>query len=134
MPWCVLPSGRPIVYSNAKAKRVTRRARSGNKFQAWELSYQGRNPWREHVYGGLLVENAIQALCRDLLADALVRCEAAGLEPVGHVHDEAICEVSRGLGAEALDEMRNIMSTTAPRWARGLPIRLDGFHAVRYRK
>ena len=132
--WCVLPSGRPIVYADARAKRVQRKAKNGNKFQAWDLSYQGRSPWREHVYGGLLVENAIQALCRDLLADALVRCEAAGLDPVLHVHDELVCEVDRGLGEEALAEMRHIMAETAPRWSKGLPIRLDGFAAERYRK
>jgi DNA polymerase bacteriophage-type len=132
--WCVLPSGRPIVYCDARAKRVQRRAKNGNTFQAWDLSYQGRSPWREHVYGGLLTENAVQAFCRDLLADALVRCEAAGLDPVGHVHDEAIGEVDKGLGAEGLEEMRHIMGETAPRWAKGLPIRLDGFHSERYRK
>ncbi len=132
--WCVLPSGRPIVYSNATARRVTRKGKNGNSFEAWDLSYQGRSPWREHVYGGLLVENAVQAFCRDLLADALVRCEDAGLDPVLHVHDEAVCEVDLGLGAEALEEMRAIMGERAPRWARGLPIRLDGFHWTRYRK
>jgi DNA polymerase len=131
--WCVLPGGRPVVYADARAKRETRTSRSGNKFQAVALSYQGRSPWREHVYGGLLVENAVQALCRDLLADALVRSEDAGLDPVLHVHDELVCEVTLGLGAEALEEMREIMSTP-PSWARGLPIRLDGFHWVRYRK
>lgn len=131
--WCVLPSGRPIVYPNVRAKRGQRRAKNGRTFQAWDISYQGRR-FREHVYGGLLVENGVQAFCRDLLADALVRCEEAGLDPVLHVHDENVCEVDDGLGAEALDEMRDIMGTKAPRWSRGLPIRLDGFHSRRYRK
>jgi DNA polymerase len=130
--WCVLPSGRPIVYTNATAKPGTRATKQGRSFKVLALSYQGRR-FREHVYGGLLVENATQALCRDLLADALVRCEEAGLDPVGHVHDEGICEVDAPLGAEGLEAMREIMSD-APQWARGLPIRLDGFHSVHYRK
>lgn len=130
--WCVLPSGRPIVYSNARAKRVQRKAKNGRTFTAWDLSYQGRR-WRERVYGGLLVENAVQAFCRDLLADALVRTEEAGLDPVLHVHDELVCEVREDLGAEGLEAMREIMADP-PRWARGLPIRLDGFHSERYRK
>jgi DNA polymerase len=132
--WCVLPSGRPIVYSNVRVKRVQRRAKNGRSFTAWDMTYQGRSPWPDRVYGGLLVENAVQAFCRDLLADALVRFEEAGLDPVGHVHDEGICEVDLGLGAEGLAAMREIMGEGAPRWARGLPIRLDGFHSVRYRK
>jgi DNA polymerase len=130
--WCVLPSGRPIVYTNATVKPGTRKTKDGRSCKVQGLSYQGRR-FREHVYGGLLVENATQALCRDLLADALVRCEDAGLDPVGHVHDEGICEVDFKLGAEGLEAMREIMSSP-PRWARGLPIRLDGFHSVRYRK
>lgn len=130
--WCVLPSGRPIVYANARAKRVTRTTKDGRKFQAWDLTYQG-GLWPEHVYGGLLVENAVQALCRDLLADALVRCERAGLSPVGHVHDELIGENDKRAGKEALAEQREIMSD-APEWAEGLPIRLDGFVSERYRK
>lgn len=130
--WCVLPSGRPIVYAKARAKRVMRTTKDGRKFQAWDLTYQG-GLWPEHVYGGLLVENAIQALCRDFLADALVRCERAGLNPVLHVHDELVCEVDRRAGAEALEEQRQIMSDV-PRWAKGLPIRLDGFVSERYRK
>jgi DNA polymerase len=130
--WCVLPSGRPIVYSNARAKRVQRKGKDGRKFTAWDLSYDGRR-FRERVYGGLLVENAVQAFCRDLLADALVRCEDAELCPVLHVHDEMVCELDADRGAEGLEEMREIMASP-PRWARGLPIRLDGFHGERYRK
>jgi len=131
--WCVLPSGRPIVYANARAKRTRREAKDGGTFVAWSLSYQGRKAWREHVYGGLLTENAVQALCSCLLRDGLIRCERAGLDPVLHVHDELVSEVDRRAGKEAIGEMRRIMSDT-PRWARGLPIRLDGFIYERYRK
>jgi DNA polymerase len=130
---CVLPSGRPIMYPNAKVRRVKRTAKDGRTFDAWDMSYQGADPWRSPVYGGLLVENAIQALCRDFLAGALVKLDAAGLRPVLHVHDEAVCEVPHNAGAEALEEMRQIM-LDVPRWAKGFPMRLDGFHGRRYRK
>jgi DNA polymerase len=121
--WCVLPSGRPIVYAEARATRDRR---------GWDLSYQGPL-FRDHVYGGLLVENAVQATSRDFLADALVRFEADGLDPVLHVHDEGVCEVDESLGDEALECMRQIMSDV-PEWADGLPIVLDGFTGRRYRK
>jgi DNA polymerase len=122
--WCVLPSGRPIVYANAKASRDPR--------GGYELSYQG-HLFTEHVYGGLLVENAVQATCRDLLALALVNCERAGLTPRLHVHDELVCSVPSAIGREGLEEQRRIMSDV-PEWADGLPIKLDGFLARRYRK
>jgi DNA polymerase len=124
--WCVLPGGRPIVYPNAKAKKDARG-------WGWALSYTGNLGFSEHVYGGLLVENAVQALCRDLLADSLVRCERAGLRPVLHVHDELVCAPNKQGAKEGFAEQRRIMSD-APSWADGLPVRLDGFTAERYRK
>jgi DNA polymerase len=126
--WCVLPSGRPVVYCNAHA-RPTRTPWGGKGF---DLTYQGAR-FREHLYGGKMVENAVQAFCRDLLADALVRFERDGLTPVLHIHDEGVCEFPAALAAEGLAEMRRIMSD-APEWADGLPIRLDGFTSERYRK
>ncbi len=133
---CVLPSGRLIVYRKASAKRETRTTKDGRKYETWAIKYFGQKngTWTwVHAYGGLLLENAIQAMCRDLLADALVRLERDGLAPVLHVHDEAVCEVGLTEGAEALEYMRHVMSD-APDWARGLPIKLDGFHDPRYRK
>lgn len=121
--WCVLPSGRPIVYPKAQAKRGHR---------GWDLSYQGRK-FLEHVYGGLLVENAVQATCRDLLADALVRCERDGLGPRLHVHDELVCGFDVQAADEGLECMRQIM-LDAPEWADGLPIVVEGFKGKRYRK
>lgn len=121
---CVLPSGRPIVYRDVHVRHGDRGP---------SCSYQGRKKWREHVYGGKLVENAVQATCRDLLAQALVRLEHDGLSPVLHVHDEAVCQNAASASAEALAEMRRIMSD-APEWAEGIPLAFDGFKGRRYRK
>ncbi len=132
---CVLPSGRPIVYNDARAKRVHRQGPHGT-YETWELSYFGQKMgvWREvHAYGGLLCENAVQATARDLLADTLVRAEADGLDPVQHAHDEAGCEVPESAGKEGLEWLRRIMQTP-PDWAKGLPVVADGFVAKRYRK
>jgi DNA polymerase len=121
--WCVLPSGRPIVYSNARAVRGSR---------GWDMSYQGHR-FTEHVYGGLLVENAVQATCRDFLADALVRLERDGLRPQLHVHDEAVCGVDDAAADDGMAHMKEIM-TDPPDWADGMPIVLEGFKGKRYRK
>lgn len=133
---CFMPSGRPIVYRKASARRVQRTAKDGRTFPAWDLKYygqkQGRWTWI-HAYGGLLVENAVQATSRDLLADALVRCEADGLDPVLHVHDELVCETDRQAATDALEYMREIMANP-PSWADGIPMSLDGFVDKRYRK
>lgn len=128
---CVLPSGRPIVYRKAQAKRVRRQGKNGS-FDAWDLSYQGHR-FREHAYGGQLCENATQATSRDLLADAMVRAEADGLDPVQHAHDELGCEVPEAIAKEGLEWLRRIMCSP-PDWADGLPVETSGFTARRYRK
>jgi len=117
---CFLPSGRPIVYPGA---RLT---------SDGSLAFDGARH-TDHTYGGKLVENAIQGLCRDLLADALLRAEAAGLNPVMHVHDEIVCDVPRDAAADAAGELQHIM-TTPPEWAADFPLGADGYEKERYRK
>lgn len=120
-----LPSGRPIVYNDARI--------SGDG----SIVYWGQikpGVWGDvHVYGGLLVENAIQGMCRDLMAEALVGAEDLGLSPVMHVHDEIVCEVPADAGEEGLTLLHNTMMAL-PTWAYGFPVGAAGFHAVHYRK
>ena len=89
--------------------------------------------WRYRTYGGKIVENLIQALCRDLMARALVAAEDAGLTPVMHVHDEIVCEVDAAAGQDAFDVLRDWMCDL-PDWAAGFPIGAAGFVGRRYRK
>jgi DNA polymerase len=120
-----LPSGRPIVYNETRCTRDYKGRR--------QLSYLGTKSGREYTYGGKITENVIQAMCRDLMADALVRCEAAGLEPVLHVHDEIVCEVPRSAELEGYECLEAIM-LDVPAWAEGFPIGAAGHTGIRYRK
>jgi DNA polymerase len=83
------------------------------------------------TYGGMLAENATQAVARDVMAAAMSRLEAAGYEVILTVHDEIVSEVDRDFGS--LDEMKRIASEL-PEWATGLPVATDGFEGERYRK
>jgi DNA polymerase len=115
----LLPSGRPLVYRQASC--------AGH-----ELRFVGVKG-EEYTYGGKLAENAIQALCRDLMAGALVRAEAAGLRPVLHVHDEIVCEVP--ICTAELDAQRlHATMIELPAWADGFPIGAAGHIGRRYRK
>jgi len=116
----VLPSGRPIVYNEPRISEDT------------GLSYHGARG-RVHIYGGKIVENAIQAMCRDLMASAMVRAEAAGLRPVLTVHDEIVCDVPADRAHAAYDELCRIMRD-APKWAAGFPVEAKGWVGFRYRK
>ncbi len=77
-----------------------------------------------------LAENATQALCRDLLAAAMLRLEARGFPVVGHVHDEVVVEVS---DPEQKAEVEAIMLDSPP-WAAGLPLAVEGVVNRRYGK
>jgi len=130
-----LPSGRELVYRQA---RVEDRVPAYCAFLGLRgkprptVVYNG--PRGEAVlYGGKITENVVQAICRDLLADALVRLEEARLPVVLHVHDEAVCEVPADGAEELLHRMAAIMSTP-PAWAEGFPVKVEGFACERYVK
>ncbi len=83
------------------------------------------------AYGGLWTENIVSAIARDLLADAMLRIEAAGYPIVLHVHDEIVCEVPNGFGS--IDEFTRLM-TRKPSWALELPIAASAWTGSRYTK
>lgn len=88
----------------------------------------------EHTYGGKLAENATQGVARDLLAAALVRFDALeDVKPyrvVLHVHDSIASEVPEGTGD--VDEFAALMAET-PKWAAGLPMKVDAYRDRRVR-
>ena len=83
------------------------------------------------TFGGSLVENIIQAQCRDVLRDGMLAADRAGFELVGHCHDEAIAE---GDGTkEELKEFERLLCQSSP-WAEGFPIATEGFVSKVYKK
>ena len=87
----------------------------------------------EITYGGKLIENVVQAIARDLLADSMQRLDAAGFDIVAHIHDEIICEVDESEGKEKLEEMCKIMGAKTD-WAPELPLKADGYLCNFYQK
>lgn len=122
-----LPSGRKLSYIKPKLEL--------NKFGREGLTYEGvgeNKQWcRIDTYGPKLVENITQAVARDCLADAMLRIDKAGYKIVMHVHDEAVISAPVGFGS--LEEVCNIMGQPIS-WAKGLPLKADGFEAEFYKK
>lgn len=122
-----LPSGRKLSYIKPRLQI--------NKFEREGLSYEGiteSKKWgRIETYGPKLVENIVQAVARDLLAEAMLRLDKAGYEIVMHVHDEVVIEASINKGS--LNEVYEIMSVS-PKWAEGLCLRADGYECSYYKK
>lgn len=132
--YCWLPSGRPLHYHAP-------RLRPGRREGEQALSYEGNNTnpkngpmgWiRMDTWGGRLVENINQAVCRDLLRFACLNLEPAGYPVVLHVYDEIVSEIPEGFGS--IEEFEQIV-TRVPQWAHDWPVRAPGgWRAKRYRK
>lgn len=125
-----LPSGRKLYYVEP--------AVGENRWGGPSITYMGvndKNKWgRIETYGGKLVENVVQAIARDCLAQAIEHLEAAGLPVVFHIHDEVVIDTAAFDTNDAmLDKVVKIMSTPIP-WAEGLPLGADGWVGSFFKK
>lgn len=128
-----LPSGRFLMYYKPLLEDAT--TPWGEEVK--KITFMGINQFsrkweRQNTYGGKLVENATQAVARDVLATALPVIENAGYEIIATVHDEVICETpdTPFFKHEKLSELL----ATPPKWAEGLPLNAEGYEARRYKK
>jgi DNA polymerase len=85
------------------------------------------------AWPGKIVENIVQAVARDVLADAMVELDRQGVPLVATVHDELIAEVPEADADRVFDLMRDVMRKS-PAWAVDMPMDAAGFIASRYRK
>ena len=125
--FAALPSGRKLAYVKPRMAL--------NKFDRNGLTYEGigeSGKWgRIETYGPKLVENIVQGTARDLLAEAMLRLKKRGFDIVMHIHDEAVLEVPEGVSS--VEEVCTIMAEQ-PEWAKGLPLRADGYECAFYKK
>ena len=123
-----LPNGRRIRYPYPRLyedigfdgnprRSFTFRDASGGRWE-WYHVLKKRG-----AFGGLIAENATQAICRDIFCDAMLRLEVAGYHTVAHLHDQFVCEVAEGFGS--LEEFIAII-TAPPAWAPDFPIAAKG--------
>lgn len=111
--FCTLPSGRHTCYPYPRLE--PKRAPWGAEVLALTYMVWRQKKWqRDSTFGGKLAENIVQGYCRDLLADALVRFEKE--RPTGSVED------------------LELFMARLPSWATGMPMKVEGWSDVRYRK
>lgn len=121
-----LPSGRCLYYRDVR-------------IEDGQIAYNCRQSLAKfgygsaRTYGGKLTENVVQAIARDLLADALLKLRERGVPVLFHVHDEIIAHVPKEKSDEALAEMIQIMCEV-PSWASGLYLKAAGFVSEYYKK
>ena len=127
--YITLPSGRSLCYFGARLKD----GQYGD-----QIVYKGVNQttkkWEDtETYGGKLVENIVQGVARDCLAEAMMRVALDGYQIVMHVHDEMIVDMPAETAADNLRIVNEIMGMEIP-WAPGLPLKGDGYVCDYYRK
>lgn len=132
-----LPSGRVMSYPGVGLSVSKETDEDGKVSTNVRIKYQGENQltrqWGfQYTYSGKLVENCTQALCRDLLANALLNVEANGYPIVLHVHDEIICETP-DTPEYNVAELERLMCEL-PEWAEGFPLVAEGSEMYRYAK
>lgn len=121
-----LPSGRQLFYPHPFI--------APGKFGNDALHYMGveqtKKKWSTiPTFGGKLVENVVQAIARDCLAEVLLRLDAARYPTVFHVHDEVVVEGQE----DTLEPILAAMAEPIP-WAPGLLLKGNGFVSDYYMK
>lgn len=102
-----LPSGRKIYYPG-----LTKESDNG-KTEWWYGS--GRS--RARIYAGKGVENLVQALARDVIAEhGLTMFKRTGYRPSLAVHDELVYVVPETIAHDVLDELQGVMRKGVSWW------------------
>jgi DNA polymerase len=76
------------------------------------------------IWGGVFVENIVQATARDVLAHKFESLEAQGLPIAYHIHDSVACLVRDSKIEESKDVMYDILCAGLP-WTKGLPLDIE---------
>ena len=123
-----LPSGRKLFYAKPFLE-INERNREALYYRG--VNQQTRKWEIVPTYGGKLVENCVQAIARDCLAESLSRVATAGYLIAMHVHDEVVLDVPDSQAD--LNQVCEIMSRPI-QWAPGLLLKADGFTTKFYKK
>ena len=119
-----LPSGRFLCYPDACIEDGRIRYSGTNQYtRKWEAV---------ETYGGKLVENAVQAIARDIFMGGMKRAEKEGYPVVLRVHDELVCDTP-DTPEFNVDGLVACM-VRGESWSTGLPLAAAGHEMHRYAK
>ncbi len=120
-----LPTGRELHYHKVRVEPKEWRTRIS-------VYNEMEHKW-DHVFGGSLTENVVQAISRDVLIEAGMRLEAAGHHVAFHCHDELVISCPTDQAEAVLKLTVDEMSKT-PVWAPGMSLAAEGWIGERYGK
>lgn len=126
-----LPSGRRMRYEKIRASRqivLDKKTGKPKNKVVYTCDIGGR---RKPAYGGLLTENTVQAIARDVFGHHLNLLDDPGrCDVLFSAHDEAINEVDKDIKAS---DVEHVMST-CPEWLKGCPLGAEAKEVERYQK
>ena len=118
--WVRLPNGMFLRYPNLRTDQ-----NGGLEFDVLN------GPTR--IYGGLFVENIVQALARVVIADQMLAIKRLGYRVVTMTHDEIVVVCPEDKAEQCKADMLRIMSTP-PTWAPTLPLSAEAGYDTCYSK
>jgi len=133
---CHLPSGRYISYykPSIELRDSPYGMRPTLVYWGEKQPKPGEARWRElSTYGGKLVENIVQAISRDLLAECMLSLREFGLDVVLHIHDEVVVEAP----ADQLETAKALFSKAMGQeleWTKGIPLKFKVWVGSRWKK
>ncbi len=127
---CTLPSGRQLFF--LKPRLENQATRYGMRETIIYASAQGTSLHQRSIYGAKLVENIVQAIARDILAEAMVRVDRHPMPIVLTVHDEIVVQVEDDWNMEP-EDLKFMMEQT-PEWAEDLPLAVEAHRGNLLRK
>lgn len=129
-----LPSGRSLYYRHPRVVQVATAFGTKSALQYWTVNSVTKKWGKEVTWGGHLTENAVQAICRDLMVEAMLRVKHYGYRLVMTVHDELVVELTEEQAVDAehhKSEIQRLM-VQVPEWAKGFPVGAEAGMGLRY--
>ncbi len=129
-----LPSGRKLWYYNPRPIKKTMPWDDQDVRLAWTYNAMKMGQWKTiDAFGGLLTENVVMGMQRDLMVTAGFKLEKNGFPIILNVHDEWVAEPKEAdADLKAFDQIM----VDVPDWARQMqiPISVETWAGDRYKK
>ena len=123
-----LTSGRYLHYMDLSFQTGSR-----NLSYKKSLTARAGRMYDTNIYSGKFAENVVQAVARDVLADAMLTIDQAGHNIISTIHDEVVVLVRDEDAQKTYDSIEAIMESGSS-WTKGLPLAVEGYISKRFKK
>lgn len=138
--WMRLPNGRKLCFPFAEIRfsRIPYETHEGEKKMierntVTHMWINNSNQWvRRGIHGGSLFQSYVQAICRDIMSEAMLNLDDEGWPVNVSIHDEIAAVVPLDFHLSVSDFEKTMVKV--PDWVEGMPIGVSGWEGRRYRK